>query len=385
MSFRRVCGASLLALVAVVGALLAPQAASAEVVVGYQSTPEVSWIPNGRVYAIAEDADRVYIGGGFTKVKNPATGKSVARNRLAAFDAETGELDTSWNPGADGTVRALTLAPDGTLYAGGAFLNAGGVAATRVVALDPAGAALPTFSAAPSGDVRDFALVGDSLFIAGNFGSVGSVGRVGLAKVDAATGDVVSSWNARIGAGRVQALGVSGDRLVIGGNFKKVAGAPVWFLSSLDPTTGQRSTWTPQRICDTCNVLDLTTDGDAVYVAAAGGGGGRAGAYSQTTDLRTWVKRGDGDVQAIAYRDGVVYAGGHFVYFDGVERHQVAALDAVAGTLLPYAISFTGDDDPGVWALTADSARLRIGGGFQGIADSASARYAVMPALLTSS
>jgi hypothetical protein len=76
-----------------------------------------------------------------------------------------------------------------------------------------------------------------------------------------------------------------------------------------------------------------------------------------------------------------VYAGGHFAGdFDGQDRHQLAALDAATGTVLDYAVPFTGLDDPGIWAVEADSQRLRIGGGFQGIAGSSAARYAVLPA-----
>ena len=74
---------------------------------------------DGRVNAILVVGDRVYLGGDFTHVNG------VRRNYLAAMDASTGQL-SDWNPNANGSVRALSLSPDGTrIYAGGGFTSIG--------------------------------------------------------------------------------------------------------------------------------------------------------------------------------------------------------------------------------------------------------------------
>lgn len=362
--------------------ILAPAAPAVAVTYDTQTTAP-SWVPNGRVYAIVRDGDRVIIGGSFTKVKDPATGKSVVRERLAAFDAATGALDLSWNPGADAVVRALAVGPDGVTYAGGGFTSAGGISARYVVALAPDGSGIPAFSVTPSHMVRDLAVVGSDLFIAGLFGTVNGTSRVGVAKLDAGTG-ALQSWNAKIGMGRVVALALDPARnqLVVGGNFKKVAGADVWFLAGLDQVTAARTTWTPPRICDSCNLLDVALAGDVVLGAAAGGGGGRATAWSATEDSIRWIKRTDGDVQAVDHRDGVAYFGGHFsLDFAGLERHQFAAVDVATGAVRSETVPFTGLDDPGIWAVLAEESALRIGGGFQGISGSTAARYAVLAPL----
>jgi hypothetical protein len=351
------------------------------------SEPVPSWIPNGRVYAIATDASRVYLGGAFTKVKNPATGRSVTRLGLAAFDTVTGELDATWNPGADGRVRALAVAP-GVVYVGGEFTSAGGAPATRLAAVDTVtGAAVAGFTASPGGEVRDLAVVDDSLYVAGNFGKVSGVARVGVAKVDAHTGAVNRGWNAKVGSGRAVALmpDLLRDQLVIGGNFKRLAGAEQWFLGAVSLATGARAeSWLPQRVCDTCNVIDLDVDGSQVYVATGGGGGGRAAAYATTGNARRWIMRGDGDVQAVDYHDGSVYVGGHFSGDYDLTRRQFAELDAATGSLQSLAVPFTGNDDPGVWAIRADDSAVRIAGGFQGISGFSAARYAVLPAMAQS-
>jgi hypothetical protein len=374
--------------VAIASALvLAVGTGAAAHAVEYSDEPAFSYVPNGRVYAIATDGERVYIGGTFTTVDpDPGRPGSVRQSRLAAFDADTGELVEEWNPAIpDGGVRALAVS-DGVVYAGGTFLNANGAPTTRLVALNAAtGATVPGFTAAPGGEVRDLAVVGDDLFVAGSFGRVNGVARVGVAKLDKATGDLDRTWNARVGGGRVIALAKDDarGRLVIGGNFKTLAGTAQQFLGAVSYATAARVPWVPQRVCDTCNVLDLDVDGTNVFAATAGGGGGRAVAYTTSSNSRQWIKQGDGDVQAIDYHDGVVYIGGHFgVDLDNRVRHQVAALDPSAGgAVQSYAIPFTGSDDPGVWAVLADDSFLRIGGGFQGITGSPAKRYAVLPAL----
>lgn len=350
------------------------------------SDPIPSWTPNGRVYAIATDASRVYLGGAFSRVRNPTTGRWVARQGLAAFDAVTGELDATWNPGADGRVRALAVAA-GVVYVGGDFTSAGGAPATRLAALEVAtGAAVEGFAASPGGEVRDLAVVDDSLYVAGNFGNVSGVARVGVAKVDARTGAVDRGWNARVGSGRAVALmpDTLRDRLVLGGNFKRLAGAEQWFLGAVSLSTGARIDWVPQRVCDTCNVIDLDVNGSQVYVATGGGGGGRATAYSSVGNARLWIMRGDGDVQAVDYHDGSVYVGGHFTAALDLMRRQLAELDPSTGALRSLEVAFTGNDDPGVWAIRADDSALRIGGGFQGISGISAARYAVLPAMAQS-
>ena len=61
---------------------------------------------NGRVNAVAYLGGTIYLGGSFTEVEG------TTRNRLAACNAATGAL-LSWNPNANGVVRALKVSPPG--------------------------------------------------------------------------------------------------------------------------------------------------------------------------------------------------------------------------------------------------------------------------------
>ena len=88
--------------------------------------------PQSSVITMALQGDRLYIGGFFNAVNN------VPRGRVALVNKDTGALDPTFNPNADGDVRALAIAPDQSrLYVGGSFLNIAGTAQAELVALDP--------------------------------------------------------------------------------------------------------------------------------------------------------------------------------------------------------------------------------------------------------
>lgn len=341
-------------------------------------SPKQSWVPDGRVYDILTVGDTVYIGGTFTRLRNPVTGQRVDRERLAAFDRATGALK-GWNPAVNGRVRALSMGPRGLVLVGGLFTRAGGARRANFAALRPDGSAAARFKARPNGEVRDVLYSAKGLYVAGSFRRVDGARRVGLAKLNARGGTLEKAFNARLRGGRALTLRMVPRGLVTGGSFKKVAGKFRKHLALLDPATGRRLAWAPPKVCDSCELLELAVRSGRVYAAVAGQGGGRVAAWKMRGGKRLWVRRTDGDVQAIAVHDGTVYAGGHFSSgFGDQVRHQFAAL-ATDGSLLPMAVAFIGRDAPGIWAVDARPDYLRLGGAFQGIKDSDSARYAAFP------
>jgi len=74
---------------------------------------------NGAVYALAVQANgKILVGGNFTGLGgSPSTGWTP-RNYIGRLNAD-GSLDTSFNPGADGTVFALVVQADGNILVGG--------------------------------------------------------------------------------------------------------------------------------------------------------------------------------------------------------------------------------------------------------------------------
>jgi uncharacterized delta-60 repeat protein len=86
---------------------------------------------NGEVQALAVQADgKILIGGSFTSYNG------TPRNRLARLNAD-GSLDTSFDPigGANGTVTAIAVRPDGQVLIAGSFTSYNGAAANRIALL----------------------------------------------------------------------------------------------------------------------------------------------------------------------------------------------------------------------------------------------------------
>jgi len=90
---------------------------------------------DGHVQVAATSGTTVYVGGEFTHATDLG-GNVVTRGRLAALDARTGAL-LSWNPRANKAVYAIAVdAAHGTVYVGGDFSTVGSATRHRLAAVD---------------------------------------------------------------------------------------------------------------------------------------------------------------------------------------------------------------------------------------------------------
>jgi len=124
----------------------------------------------------------------------------------------------------------------GTMYAGGTFAQVQNSAQTQtlsrsnVFSFNATTGAINAFAPNVDGKVWGITGTGSSVYIAGQFSHVNGVARKGVAKLDATTGAVDTSFNANI-KGNVSEIRLVNGRLIIGGKFGK-------HLAALDPATG---------------------------------------------------------------------------------------------------------------------------------------------------
>lgn len=180
--------------------------------------------PDGTVWAVAAQPDgKVIIGGDFLTVDG------AARSRLARLNGD-GTLDESFaiGDGASGIVQAILVQPDGKVVVGGSFATFAGWSCGRVARLTPDGSLDSGFQPGAGADTTVYALAlqpDGKLLVGGNFTSFNGLSRVRLARLNA-DGTVDETFDPGAGANtqvRVIALQPDG-KILVGGNFSEFAG-----------------------------------------------------------------------------------------------------------------------------------------------------------------
>jgi hypothetical protein len=338
---------------------------------------------NGSVLTVAYSGDVVYLGGDFTAAI--VRGKQVARGHLAAVDARTGSL-LSWAPVADGRVKALVIG-GGSVYLAGDFGTIGGQKRDSLARVDATtGALSATFKHSISGRPYAIAAGGNRLYLGGAITAVDGQARVRLAAFNLSTGALDARWRPTADD-QVETVATGGGRVYAGGKFHKINGVPGYDrLVALDPAGGSIITAFHPRPPVITYAIAVTADG--VY-SAHGGQGGRVSAYTPGGTLR-WSATFDGDAQAVTVLGDVVYAGGHFdracstartgtqgSCVDGSDnRVKLAALSAGDGHLLDWTADANGVE--GVLALASNAERgtVAMGGAFTTVDGRSQKRFA---------
>ena len=200
--------------------------------------------PSAQVLDLARASDgSIYAAGGFTNIGG------VPRSGIAKLaPGGTGAVDASWNPTLDNIVRAIAVASDGSVYIGGDFMHAGGLARSRLAKLSgTTGAIDPTWNPSADSFVYSVMLGNGALYAGGAFSTIGGLARPGIARLDAGgAGAADASWNAQA-SGSIYALGIdaAGD-VYAGGSYGMIGGQSASGLARLSGSSGAADpNWIP--------------------------------------------------------------------------------------------------------------------------------------------
>lgn len=294
---------------------------------------------NSTVLALAPASDGdVYVGGSFTKYRG-----TTGVNKIVRLNAD-GTIDAGFAAGSGfnlNSVNALALDAWGDLYVGGSFFKYQGLAADRIVRLNPDGSRDAGFDGGSSGGngiVESLALANDGsgdVFIGGQFGSYkGIPGTARMARLNAD-----GSVDANFATGTGFTGGLGGDLTI-----RAIAVAPD---GSGDVLAGGFFA-----------IYDGTAVDHFVRLEANG-------ALDPATRLGAGFNNNVTALAATTDGSGDMYVGGSFGYYSAAVHDKLVRLDA-NGVADPGFATGTGFNSPVAALAVANdgSGDLYVGGAF---------------------
>ena len=270
----------------------------------------------------------VYAGGEFTTARpaGSAPGQdTVSRTNILRYSLTTGELDAAWAPQANAQVMDVALSPDGSrVYVGGSFTNIAGVNRYRIAAFNATtGALITSFNAQLDGRVETIATYGDAVYVGGAFTAANGQPRFKTAAFSATNGALLP-WNPVLVDGTVFGVEVSpdGSKVALGGSFTSVNGSnsPGYGLAFVDSTTGATLPMPANSVLrdggTSGAIYGMDGDADNLYVIGytwgrSGGTLEGVGAIRWTDGEITWVKDCHGDSYDVYAAADVIYSASH--------------------------------------------------------------------------
>lgn len=338
---------------------------------------------DGEVYAMALDANILYIGGNFSRAGNTAAANVASWSTSGGSWAKLGT-------GLKGYVNALVVW-NGALVAGGEFgldtmdgVNFAYFSQTKsewdpfAPLLGSPGRYSDTPTPAQVGVVRALAVNGVNIYVAGSFRSVypvsmspASLAANFIARWDGTAQNTaflaLASGGGNGTSGPINAIGLSGANVYVGGAFRTAGAVNANRIALWD---GKK--WAPlgEELFDTHNIYAILVNGGDIYI-------GRPANSSGQGSIAKWNGKGwttlgvtAGSVFALALNGDELYVGGHFSSVEGVSAVNVArfTLSTKKWTAFGEGSGVGGGTYSVVQALAVRGEDLYVAGRFQ-IAD----------------
>lgn len=284
-------------------------------------------------YALAAYGNQVYVGGRFAKVGG------TTRANLVEVDTITGAKTTfNANPGTNGYIYCLKTSND-TLYVAGEFITMFGNTRNRITYFNLANHSLGALSVPLSlstgtPGIFDFEIVGNTIYIAGNFEGVNGQPRNGVARISK-TGAVDLNWAPATTNAQNYCVKYNNGKIYTSG---KQAGSNSSFCIT-DTVTGA---FIPSSIRASNFVYDMFFKGDTAYIGGAVntfGANNVTGVYRHNIaaiNTLTNIPNGfapvvDGGINDIKFVNGKLVLIGGFNTVAGIPRMRVASVDPYTG------------------------------------------------------
>src|ERR1051325_2932600 len=299
-------------------------------------TLDTAFNPNAdssvRAIAVQANGD-ILVGGSFTSIGGQT------RNRIARLNATTGLADSfdPNAMGANAEVYSIAVEPDGKILGGGTFTSIGGQPRNYIARLDGNSGLADSFDPNASAAVRTIALQANGkILLGGDFISIGGQKRNHVARLDGSTG-LADSFDPNA-SGAVCTLALQADgSVLLGGNFTNVGGQARNRIARVAPTTGVPDSFDPAANNDVTTIA-VQADGKIVVGGFFTNIGGEMRKYIARVNAITGLvesiaPNSNGPVLTIALQaDGKVVAGGDFTEIRGEVRNRITRLEA-NGTL----------------------------------------------------
>lgn len=333
------------------------------------------WTPqvlDGRVNTVLQIGNDVFAGGTFRQVAEADSTNVIDQPFLFSFDADTGAINSRFQPSLNGRVESLAAAPDGkSLIVGGDFTTFDNAPAERLVSIDLMHyRADKSFKGSANDVVLEVVVQGGDLYVAGRFTQVTNADRSGMARLDPGSGAVDPTFDIPFTDPPRYVMSVpefsinpAGTRLVAIGNFSRVAGQDRVQVAMLDLSTtpvtvvdwqtdeypvfvpNSTLTWCQSNFPSYLRDVDFSPDGEYFVIVTTGAN--RPNRLCDTVSRwetsasgsgqqPSWVNWTGGDsIISVVATGAAVYIGGHQQYVNNPYVDQDCGVCPIAGGAVP--------------------------------------------------
>jgi hypothetical protein len=252
-----------------------------------------TWQTDGVVWGMASTAGKVIVGGSFGQIR-PGAGQSGApraQRALAILNAETGAPDGCQFALTFGTgnpiVYAIAASPSGnTVFVGGNFSTIGGVSVARLAEIDVVQCRVTSFRPGViSSTVLSIAPTSDAVYFGGSFQTVANQPRRSFAKVSrtgalqswvaTASGNTVDKYDSTVlpsanSRGTAIVVSPDGAKVALGGDFFTMNGQSTHSIAVVNGSDGGVLRTYPNFVQNTSRTQALVSDGVNFYAGNEG-------------------------------------------------------------------------------------------------------------------